>query len=206
MRCSKSTTTLSIALALPILASGSASLNAQSSVGGPGTSGGATTSRSQIGVRSPAGVVLPNANGTGLGTSQPSYIQSYQGLNQNSQTGSFQVPRRAAPTLATVPQTRCPDIATSPRATTGSTGTRTATATTGSIGRGVTAPPTSSSDTGTTGATVTTGATGATGATATTTTMADGSAAQALAASTGSRSAGLTPVGGTGSVRGNCQP
>ena len=49
-------TTLSMMLALPILASGMTSLNAQST----GTAAGAATSRAQIGAKSPAGVVLPN--------------------------------------------------------------------------------------------------------------------------------------------------
>ena len=147
---------LSIGLMLPILTSGVTPLNAQSN-GGPGTAGGAATSRSQIGVQSPAGVVLPNANGTGLGTSQPSYNQSIQGLSRNAQPGSFQVPARTAPTLSTsssgtTPQTRC---------------------------AGAAAP------------------------TGTTTTSTPGAAADVLAASTGSRPAGLTPVTGTGA---NCQP
>jgi hypothetical protein len=98
----KSTTILSVVLALPILTSGMASLNAQSAPGGLGTAGGAATSHSQIGVTSPPGVVLPNANGTGLGTSQPGYTRAFEGLNRSATPGSFRVPRRGASTL--VPQ------------------------------------------------------------------------------------------------------
>jgi hypothetical protein len=193
-------TTLSIMLALPILASGMTSLNAQNggpgtaagaSTGGPGTAAGAATSRAQIGVKSPAGVVLPNATGTGLGATQPGYIQTFQAVNPNVQPGSFQVPRRGAsalgapPTLGTVRQTRCAGAA-----------SRTGTTTT-SADRGTTAV---------TGVTTTsTGTTDPTGVTTTsaTTTSTSGAAAQVLVASTGSRPAGLTPITGTGA---NCQP
>src|SRR5215207_5504646 len=120
----KSTTTLATILAIPALLS-MASLNAQQgasgrATGGLGTAGGAAASRSQIGVQSPPGVVLPNANGTGLGTSQPSYLRAYEGLNRNTAPGAFQAPRKGvAGTAGTVPQrTRC-------ASTVGSTGTTT---------------------------------------------------------------------------------
>jgi hypothetical protein len=84
-------TTLSFAWALPLLAATAASPLAQTSTsgtgsgaaGGPGTAGGAATSRSQIGAPSPAGVVNPNANGTGLGTSAPGSAETFQNLNQD---------------------------------------------------------------------------------------------------------------------------
>src|SRR5215207_1144068 len=201
----KSTTTLATILAIPALLS-MASLNAQQgasgrATGGLGTAGGAAASRSQIGVQSPPGVVLPNANGTGLGTSQPSYLGAYEGLNRNVAPGSFQAPRRGAATPAgTVPQrTRCATTA-STGTTTTSTGTRTAAltgATTTSSGTGATVP---------TGATTTSGGTNTTGSIGTATTPLVSGAAQALATSTGSRPAGLTPVSGAGSVSGNCRP
>jgi hypothetical protein len=203
----KSTTTFSTILAIPVLTLSVASLNAQSGAsgvasGGLGTAGGAAASRSQIGVTSPPGVVLPNANGTGLGTSQPSYLRAYEGLNRNTAPGSFQAPRRGAATTGTVPQrTRCPTTVASTGTTTTSTGTRTAAlpgATTTSSGTGATVP---------TGATTTSGGTDTTGSIGTATTPLVSGAAQALAASTGSRPAGLTPViSGAGSVSGNCGP
>jgi len=84
-------TTLSFAWALPLLAATAASPLAQTSTsgtgsgaaGGPGTAGGAATSRSQIGAPSPAGVVNPNANATGLGTSAPGSVETFQNLNQD---------------------------------------------------------------------------------------------------------------------------
>jgi hypothetical protein len=183
----KSTTTLSVVLALPILASGMASLNAQLAPGGVGTAGGAAASRSQIGVTSPPGVVLPNANGTGLGTSQPSYVRGFEGLNRNAAPGSFQVPRRAASTLGAVPQTQRTRCA----GTAASTG-----AATTSIGTDATAAS---------GGTTTSVNMATTAGTGTTTPLVSG-AAQALAASTGSRPAGLTPIRGTGAITGNCRP
>jgi hypothetical protein len=202
----KSTTTLATILAIPALTLSMASLNAQQgasgrATGGLGTAGGAAASRSQIGVQSPPGVVLPNANGTGLGTSQPSYLRAYEGLNRNTAPGSFQAPRRgAATTPGTVPQrTRCATTGASTRTAT-PTGTRTAAltgATATSSGTGATVP---------TGATTTSGGTDNTGSIGPTATPLVSGAAQALAASTGSRPAGLTPVSGAGSVSGDCGP
>jgi hypothetical protein len=202
----KSTITLSTILAIPVLTFSVASLNAQQgasggATGGLGTAGGAATSRSQIGVQSPPGVVLPNANGTGLGTSQPSYLRAYESLNRNAAPGSFQAPRPGTATTAgTVPQRNRCATAASTGTTTTSTGTRTAAltgATTTSSGTGASVP--------TGAATTTPGGTETTGSIGTTTPLVSG-AAQALAASTGSRPAGLTPVAGAGSVSGNCAP
>jgi hypothetical protein len=70
------------------LAQGSTSGTGSSPAGGPGTAGGAATSRSQIGAPSPAGVVNPNANGTGLGTTAPGSAETFQNLNQDQNRAS----------------------------------------------------------------------------------------------------------------------
>jgi hypothetical protein len=84
-------TTLALVWALPLLAAAAASPLAQTpssstrsgAPSGPGTAEGAATSRSQIGAPSPAGVVNPNATGTGLGTSVPGSVETFQNLNQD---------------------------------------------------------------------------------------------------------------------------
>ena len=76
---------MAIAVSLPLLVAAAPSSaqdgsSSPSAPGGPGTRGGAATSRAQIGAPSTAGVVNPNANGTGLGVA-PGSTDTL--LNQN---------------------------------------------------------------------------------------------------------------------------